>query len=210
MEAPSIYPQISSQISLYMPSSYEINLWEKCAKKWCWFRLSSQWQSRNRGTDAGGRSQKPEPEQIRRNIFLLDVKKSWNVRFSLAYTIGFGANFIRTLSRYVTSADISVTLMFYSCLENPMDRGAATVLRVSKSQTWLKWHSRHPCSPGSPPSRTAKSVLTEKGLGPPWLLCSQPWQCPEPTHLHRIFKGASAHPHLTCAPKGVTVWGCHG
>ena len=31
----------------------------------------------------------------------------------------------------------------YSCLENPMDRGAwqAMVYRVSKSQTWLKWFS---------------------------------------------------------------------
>ena len=31
----------------------------------------------------------------------------------------------------------------YSCLENPMDRGAwqATVHRVAKSQTWLKWLS---------------------------------------------------------------------
>jgi len=29
----------------------------------------------------------------------------------------------------------------YSCLENPMDKGAwqATVLKVTKSQTWLKW-----------------------------------------------------------------------
>ena len=33
----------------------------------------------------------------------------------------------------------------YSCLENPMDRGAsqATVHRVAKSQTWLKWLSMH-------------------------------------------------------------------
>ena len=33
----------------------------------------------------------------------------------------------------------------YSCLENPMDRGTwwATVHRVSKSQTWLKWLSMH-------------------------------------------------------------------
>ena len=33
----------------------------------------------------------------------------------------------------------------YSCLENPMDRGAwrATVHRVTKSQTWLKWFSTH-------------------------------------------------------------------
>ena len=32
-----------------------------------------------------------------------------------------------------------------SCLENPMDRGAwwATDHRVTKSQTWLKWLSRH-------------------------------------------------------------------
>ena len=31
----------------------------------------------------------------------------------------------------------------YSCLENPMDRGAwqATVHKVAKSQTWLKWLS---------------------------------------------------------------------
>ena len=33
----------------------------------------------------------------------------------------------------------------YSCLEHPMDRGAwqATVYRVAKSQTWLKWLSMH-------------------------------------------------------------------
>ena len=33
----------------------------------------------------------------------------------------------------------------YSCLENPMDRGAwrATVYGVTKSQTRLKWHSTH-------------------------------------------------------------------
>ena len=33
----------------------------------------------------------------------------------------------------------------YSCLENPMDRGAwrATVHGVAKSQTWLKWLSSH-------------------------------------------------------------------
>ena len=36
----------------------------------------------------------------------------------------------------------------YSSLENPMDRGAwrATVHRVAKSQTWLKWLSTHTCS----------------------------------------------------------------
>ena len=33
----------------------------------------------------------------------------------------------------------------YSCLENPMDRGAwwATVHRVTKSRAWLKWLSTH-------------------------------------------------------------------
>ena len=33
----------------------------------------------------------------------------------------------------------------YSCLENPMDKGAwqATVHRVAQSWTWLKWLSRH-------------------------------------------------------------------
>ena len=33
----------------------------------------------------------------------------------------------------------------YSCLENPLDRGAwqATVHGVTESQTWLKWLSKH-------------------------------------------------------------------
>ena len=37
----------------------------------------------------------------------------------------------------------------YSCLENPMDRGAlwATVHRVARSQTQLKWLSMHTTSP---------------------------------------------------------------
>ena len=36
-------------------------------------------------------------------------------------------------------------LLQYSCLENPMDRGAwwATVCRIAKSQTWQKWLSTH-------------------------------------------------------------------
>ena len=36
-------------------------------------------------------------------------------------------------------------LLQYSCLENPMNRGDwwATVHRVAKSQTWLKWLSMH-------------------------------------------------------------------
>ena len=38
-------------------------------------------------------------------------------------------------------------LLQYSCLENPMDTGAwwATVHRVTKSQTWVKWLSMHTC-----------------------------------------------------------------
>ena len=37
----------------------------------------------------------------------------------------------------------------YSCLKNPMDRGAwwATIHGVAKSQTWLKWLSMHTRSP---------------------------------------------------------------
>ena len=37
--------------------------------------------------------------------------------------------------------------LWYSCLENPMDRGAwwGTVHRVTKSWTWLKWLSMHTC-----------------------------------------------------------------
>jgi len=36
----------------------------------------------------------------------------------------------------------------YSCLKNPIDRGAwwATVHRVAKSWTWLRWLSRHACT----------------------------------------------------------------
>ena len=39
----------------------------------------------------------------------------------------------------------------YSCLENPMDRGAwwATVHGVTKTWTQLKWHSTHACTIGN-------------------------------------------------------------
>ena len=42
----------------------------------------------------------------------------------------------------------------YSCLENPMDRGArqATVHGVAKSWTWLKWLSMHACTTALPES----------------------------------------------------------
>jgi len=40
----------------------------------------------------------------------------------------------------------------YSCLENPMDRGAwrAILHRVTKSQTQLKWLSKHACPQTGP------------------------------------------------------------
>ena len=50
----------------------------------------------------------------------------------------------------------------YSCLENPMDRGAwqATVYRVAKSWTWLKWFSMHACTCLPTPIRwSAKSEI---------------------------------------------------
>ena len=40
----------------------------------------------------------------------------------------------------------------YSCLQNPMDRGAwqTAVHGITKSQTWLKRLSTHTCTPGKP------------------------------------------------------------
>ena len=40
----------------------------------------------------------------------------------------------------------------YSCLKNPMDRGAwwATVHKIAKSQTWLKWPNTHTCEGALP------------------------------------------------------------
>ena len=59
----------------------------------------------------------------------------------------------------------------YSCLENPMDRGAwqATIHWLTKSQTQLKQLSRHACqglSAGSTPSNwEAKSFIFKGGCG---------------------------------------------
>ena len=49
----------------------------------------------------------------------------------------------------------------YSCLDNPMDRGAwwTTVYRVSKSWTWLKWLSMHIQS-----AREKAGILFSKSL----------------------------------------------
>ena len=45
----------------------------------------------------------------------------------------------------------------YSCLENPMDRGAwwAMVCRVTESRTWLKWLSTHAALLTMPKALTA-------------------------------------------------------
>ena len=55
----------------------------------------------------------------------------------------------------------------YSCLENPMDRGAprAAVHRVAKSQKWLKWLSMHIC-------KAMASFLNSQLFVTNWLLCS--------------------------------------
>ena len=63
----------------------------------------------------------------------------------------------------------------YFCLENPMDRGAwwATVHRVAKSRTWLKWLSTHAWCMGK---NCCGTSITE------WKPCSRhPWgscKCP--------------------------------
>ena len=58
----------------------------------------------------------------------------------------------------------------YSCLENPMDRGAwwATVHRVAKSRTWLKWLSTA-CGYGINWSEPNRSEIADK------LTSSRPW-----------------------------------
>ena len=65
--------------------------------------------------------------------------------------------------------------LWYSCLENPMDRGAwqATVHRVLKSQMWL---SQHPQSyKGGPTLRTTSSL---KYLLKAHILCLVTQSCP--------------------------------
>ena len=59
----------------------------------------------------------------------------------------------------------------YSCLENPMDRGAwwSTVHRVAKNWTWLKWLSTHACptlrnTNSNKPSRHQTSHLLWRSL----------------------------------------------
>ena len=56
----------------------------------------------------------------------------------------------------------------YSCLENPMDRGAwqAIVCRVAKSRTWLKWLStaHNLCSQGRPFQNQSFNKEQKNGL----------------------------------------------
>ena len=64
----------------------------------------------------------------------------------------------------------------YSCLENPVDRGTwqATVHRVTKSQTWLKWLSMHAHTinrnsrdfPGGPVVRSPPANAVGHGFDP--------------------------------------------
>ena len=56
-------------------------------------------------------------------------------------------------------------LLQYSCLENPMDRGAwqATVHGVTKSQTWLKWLSMHACTSCISKRRNEKMCWNSRG-----------------------------------------------
>ena len=66
----------------------------------------------------------------------------------------------------------------YSCLKNPMDRRVwwATVHRVAKSWTWLKWLSAHTCTDGiSPQQRGLISYLSHLHLWAP----IQPWLDPK-------------------------------
>ena len=59
----------------------------------------------------------------------------------------------------------------YSCLENPVDRGAlwATVHEVSKSQTWLRDWAWTPLGRTGPPLSARTIVgINRSGLPPPW------------------------------------------
>ena len=62
----------------------------------------------------------------------------------------------------------------YSCLENPMDRGAwrATVHSVTQSQTRLKWFSTHTCIFNEVQRYSGKILLT--------LVSSPPWSASQP------------------------------
>ena len=53
-----------------------------------------------------------------------------------------------SLTSYFITGEGNGNPLQYSCLENPMDRGAwrATVHGISESQTWLKWLSTHICT----------------------------------------------------------------
>ena len=73
----------------------------------------------------------------------------------------------------------------YSCLENSMDRGAwqATLHRVTKSRTWLKWFSMHSSSvPGffiGSPLISSYAYFQGSFLFMYWIIPSL-----EPFHIH--------------------------
>ena len=64
----------------------------------------------------------------------------------------------------------------YSCLENPMDRGAwrAIVHRVTKSRTWLKWRRTH----------THPIQSTESNMHP----ISEAWMNKTGYEYHKLFQ----------------------
>ena len=76
----------------------------------------------------------------------------------------------------------------YSCLENPMDRGAwrAIIHGVAKSQTWLKWLSTHEACKNllswlgiepMPPTLEVQSQPLDHQGSPTWyILYMTPWE----------------------------------
>ena len=84
----------------------------------------------------------------------------------------------------------------YSCLENPMDRGAwwVTVHRVAKSRTWLKWPSTH----------TSPPVHAGTGLGsvPCHHLVTTPLKFLSGRNM--LFNAGWVRGECVC----VLVWGC--
>ena len=69
---------------------------------------------------------------------------------SQIYQVSLSCSFLICIrhNKYLPCGERNGNPLQYSCLENPMDRGAwcATIHRVTMSQTWLKWLSTHICS----------------------------------------------------------------
>ena len=82
----------------------------------------------------------------------------------------------------------------YSCLENPMDRGAwwASVRRVAQSWTWRKWLSMHACiGEGQGNSLQYSCLENPRDRGAWWAAVygvAQSW-----TRLKRLSSGRGLH-----------------